>query len=118
MRIQDNVIRFRLNRREVSDFDSGGKVDAAIEFPGGRRLTYAVEKTGGGQVAATFDGDSIRIGIPEPVAREWAAGDQVGIHENAQGLEIVIEKDFQCLHKGEAGKDPEAYPNPMAVESV
>ena len=30
-------------------------------------------------------------------------------------LHIVIEKDFQCLHKGEAAKDPDAYPNPMAV---
>jgi hypothetical protein len=108
MRIQDNVIRFRLNRREVGDFDSSGKVAAAIEFPGGRRLTYVLEKTGGGEVAAAFDGDSIRIGVPEAMAHEWAAGDEVGIHESARGLQIVIEKDFQCMHKGEAGRDPEA----------
>jgi hypothetical protein len=29
-------------------------------------------------------------------------------------LEIVIENDFQCLHKGEAGKDSYLYPNPAA----
>jgi hypothetical protein len=114
MRIQGNVIRFRLNRREVTDIEGGGAVECGLEFPGGRRLTYAVEPTRAGAVAATFDGESIRVGIPDTVAREWASGDQVGIHENAHGLEIVVEKDFQCMHKGDAAKDPDAYPNPMA----
>jgi hypothetical protein len=30
------------------------------------------------------------------------------------GLQILVEKDFQCLHKpGE--RDPDAYPHPLAV---
>lgn len=118
MRIQGNAIRFRLNRREVSDFESTGSVNAEIVFPGGGRLRYTVEQ-GGASTDAEFADGAIRIRIPEPVLREWASSDQVGIHEqrvleDGQQLEIIIEKDFQCMHKGEEAKDPEAYPNPMA----
>jgi hypothetical protein len=120
MRIQGNAIRFRLNRHEVRDFEALGKVDSSIGFPGGRRLSYQLEKGSGAGIIASFDGDVMRIRVPEARVRHWAAGDEVGIHERqslpgGQELEIVIEKDFQCMHKGEDAKDPEAYPNPMAV---
>lgn len=119
MRIQGNAIRFRLNRREVTGFDTLGKVDASISFPGGRTLTYELEKGSGASVQTSFDGDVIRIRVPERVVREWAGSDTVSIRDSQPlpggELEIVIEKDFQCLHKGEEAKDPEAYPNPMAI---
>lgn len=120
MRIQGNAIRFRLNRREVGEFDALGKVVASIAFPGGRRLTYELEKGSGAGINATFDKDVIRIRVPEPIVRKWASGDQVGIEQRqpvpgGEELAIVIEKDFQCMHKGEEAKDPEAYPNPLAV---
>jgi hypothetical protein len=120
MRLQGNAIRFRLNRREVSDFDEVGKVGSSVAFPGGRRLTYELEKGSGVSIQASFDGDAIRVRVPERVVREWAEGDEVGIHDRQSlpgggELEIVIEKDFQCMHKGEEAKDPEAYPNPMAL---
>lgn len=120
MRIQGNAIRFRLNRREVGEFDSGGRVAASIAFPGGRRLTYALVK--GGEMGASFDGSEIRIAVSEAMAAEWAGTDQVGLHARAAAgdgeLEIIVEKDFQCMHKGEEGKDPEAYPNPMAAQGA
>ena len=31
-------------------------------------------------------------------------------------LTILVEKDFQCLHKTEAEKDPDAFPHPLAEE--
>ena len=117
MRIQGNAIRFRLNRTEVGEFETVGTVVASIGFPGGRKLTYSLEK-GGEAMGAAFDGDTIRVRVPEALAREWTGTDRVGIHEQAQGLEVIIEKDFQCLHKGEEGKDPNAYPNPMAMQGA
>jgi hypothetical protein len=114
MRIQGNAIRFRLNRREVDEFARAGYVQAAIGFPGGRSLTYALERAGEGEVNAQFSGDAIRILVPETTIRDWAGSDQVTIHARLTDLEVILEKDFQCLHKGEAGKDPDAYPNPMA----
>lgn len=121
MRIQGNTIRFRLNRREVADFESGGRVEGFIQFPGDRRLTYALVK-GGGEMAAAFEGAEIRISVPETVSAQWAGTDQVGLHARIPAgqseLEIVVEKDFQCMHKGEEGKDPDAYPNPMAAQGA
>ena len=114
MRIQGNAIRFRLNRREVGEFAGVGYVRAAIGFPGGRSLSYAVERGGAGQVKAAYSDDAIRIQVPETAIRDWAGSDQVSIHARLADLEVILEKDFQCLHKGEAGKDPDAYPNPMA----
>ena len=123
MRIQGNALRFRLNRREVTDFENVGKVDASVAFPGGRRLTYELEKGSGAGIHASFDNDVIRVRVPEPLVRDWASGDTVGITDrqavaSGQELEITIEKDFQCMHKGEEAKDPEAYPNPMATPLV
>lgn len=120
LRVQGNAIRFRLNRREVSEFESGGRVEATLDFPGGQRLIYALERGGGNaSVAAAFDGGRIRVRVPDAIAHDWATGDTVGIEDSqlldgGRRLEIVIEKDFQCMHKGEAAKDPEAYPNPLA----
>jgi hypothetical protein len=116
MRIQGNAIRFRLNRVEVSQFETSGSVAGSIGFPGGGNLMYSLEK-GGDALGATFDGGAIRVRIPEALAREWTGTDRVGINERAEGLEVTIEKDFQCLHKGEEGKDPNAYPNPMAGQA-
>jgi hypothetical protein len=118
LRIQDNTIRLRLNRREVGEFETAGRVEAFLDFPGGRRLMYVLENGGGPGMDALFDGACIRVRVPEPAAREWIGTDQVGIrHRQALGddaeLEIVIEKDFQCLHKGADARDPEAFPNPL-----
>jgi hypothetical protein len=119
LRVQGNAIRLRLNRREVSEFDSGGRVQAALEFPGGQRLEYSLERGGDTRVSAAFDGHRIRVRVPDEIVHDWATGDTVGIQEfqpldGGQQLQIVIEKDFQCMHKGEGGKDPDAYPNPLA----
>ena len=119
IRIQGNVIRFRLNRREVGEFSTSGRVSASVDFPG-RRLSYALVK--GPEMAALFDGDEIRVVVTEAAAAEWANTEQVGITARAAAgeaeVEIIVEKDFQCMHKGEEGKDPEAYPNPMAAQSA
>jgi hypothetical protein len=118
IRIQGNVIRFRLNRREVGEFSDSGRVSAFVHFPG-RSLGYALVK--GPETGALFDGDEIRVVVAEAAAAEWVNTEQVGITARtataAGELEIIVEKDFQCMHKGEEGKDPEAYPNPMAAQS-
>lgn len=114
MRIQGNVIRFRLNRREVQQFAGEGGVSAELGFPDGHTLTYSLERGSGSQVNAAFTGGAIRIQVPEATLRDWSASEQVTIQAQLDNLQVLLEKDFQCLHKGEEGKDPDAYPNPMA----
>lgn len=122
MRIQGDAIRFRLTRPEVEHFATSGRVETAIHFPGGGSLVYALERSRDVRtVEAAFDGRAVRVRLPERVAAEWADSDEVSITGRAAvesgELEIAVEKDFQCLHKGEGAKDPDAYPNP-AVGSL
>lgn len=121
MRVQGNSIRFRLNRIEVAEFAAEGRVATGVAFGGGSALTYTLERsevaTG---VEAAFLNGSVVVQVPSAKAKQWTSSEDVGIHgSQAVGggvlLEITIEKDFQCMHRGEEAKDPEAYPNPMAT---
>jgi hypothetical protein len=121
MRVQGNAIRFRLNRREVEDFARTGRASACVNFPGGAQLLYTLERSSSAhEVEASFIGGEVLIRVPEGVAQSWACSDEVSLTgeqalESGDRLAIIVEKDFQCMHKGEEGKDPDAYPNPMAA---
>ena len=64
--------------------------------------------------------EGIVILLPEHMAADWAAGQGVSIAASQPlpgggTLEILVEKDFQCLHKGDEAKAPNAFPNPDAL---
>jgi hypothetical protein len=46
---------------------------------------------------------------------DWVESDQVGIEARSDtGVELLIEKDFKCLHRS-AEQEPDAYPHPLMV---
>jgi hypothetical protein len=115
LRIQGDSLRLRLTQKEVAELRAGGCVQSSLHFASGRSLTYSISSSvEAPQMEADFDGDSIRITLPRAAMAAWADGDQTGISGPPdQPSLLLIEKDFQCLHKpGE--QDPEAYPNPLA----
>lgn len=116
--MQGNSIRLRLNRREVEEFAGAGRATADVQFGGGSVLRYSLAAVAVDEIRAIFDGVELLVKVPRDIARQWAISETVGLHgrqsiEGGGHLEIVIEKDFQCMHKGEDAKDPNAYPNPM-----
>jgi hypothetical protein len=65
-------------------------------------------------VAAEFDGHRIRATLPEDVMSSWTESDYVTIEaQSTSGPRVLIEKDFQCLHKP-AEANSGAYPHPLA----
>jgi hypothetical protein len=57
--------------------------------------------------------------LPLDEVRHWAQSDQVGIEANqsispGKSLDILIEKDFECLHSA-AEKNNDAFPNPRSA---
>ena len=92
-----------------------GRVESCIEFASGHSLVYSVESSPrAASATASFDGHAIRVAVPALVMMEWAEGDRGSIDGGSQAnLQLLIEKDFQCLHKPDQ-KDPDAYPNPLA----
>jgi hypothetical protein len=115
LRIQDNVLRLRLTQKEVACLLEHGLVESAIRFPTGREFCYCVASLPfAAEVSVDFLDDSIFVVLPSPIVTKWAGSSQVTIEGPPDsGIQILVEKDFQCLHKP-ADRDPEAYPNPLA----
>ena len=113
LRIFNNSIRLRLRQSEVADLVKRGVVEARLDFGAGVALTYRlVADADAVRPEAAFHNGEIRITVPGRMAREWAEGDDVAIAASQDGLSILVEKDFQCLHKDDTSQ-ADAYPNPM-----
>jgi hypothetical protein len=115
LRIQGNSLRLRLTQKDVAELQDRKRVDSSIEFGNGRTLVYELEGSSHDEaVTANFDGQSICVIVPMRVMTEWIESDQVSIEGLSQaGTQLLIEKDFQCLHKSDE-HNPDAYPNPLA----
>jgi hypothetical protein len=116
LRLHAGSLRLRLSQSEVALLGQRGKVEDSIEFAPGSELLYAIETSTAPSVTATFDRANIRVVVPDSVAKQWMESDQTGIEASTGCLKLLIEKDFQCLHREpEPGED--SFPNPLANES-
>ena len=118
LRIKGASIRLRLTRGEVSDFAGSGLVKSATPFGPRQPFTYTLMASDQADtLTASFDGEGLSVVVPAAAARRWAMTDEVGIEgeqpAGSEVLHILIEKDFQCLHRDDARRDPDAYPHPM-----
>jgi hypothetical protein len=114
LRIQGNSLRLRLSQKEVARIRDGGHVESFIEFAPGRSLIYLVENSPNAEtMSANFDGRVIRVTIPMHQMTDWVESDRVGIEARSQtGVQLLVEKDFQCLHRS-VEQEPDAYPHPL-----
>lgn len=114
LRIQGNSLRLRVTQKEVGQLQDSGRVESCIELVPGWPLVYMLESSlRVTAVAASFDGHTVHVAVPANVVAEWAESEQVSIEGRSQaGAQLLIEKDFQCLHKP-AERDPDAYPHPL-----
>jgi hypothetical protein len=116
LRLNAGSLRLRLSQSDIARFEETGKVEESIEFSPGSELFYAIETGVAPQLDATFDRGNIRVIVPSAVAKKWIESDQTGIEGSTGTLRLLIEKDFQCLHREpEPGED--SFPNPLANES-
>jgi hypothetical protein len=114
LRIQGNSLRLRLTQKDVAQLCERGRVESRTEFSPGQDLVYLLEGSPHAKsVAATFDGRAVKVTLPVFVMTEWAKSAQVSIETPPQeGLHLLIEKDFRCLH-GRGEQDRDAYLNPL-----
>ena len=119
LRILENTIRLRLDRFEVDDIAAGQALMASTHFPDGQVFGYQL----GAAVNATeavFDGSVIILRIAQARLLSWAGDEhQVGIRESlptAKGnLEVLIEKDFECLEPRIGEDQSNRFANPKAL---
>ncbi|MEQ8925396.1 MAG: hypothetical protein RLO81_06250 [Fulvivirga sp.] len=116
LRIQGNTLRLRLSKTDVETFAENGLVKEHIEF-GSNSLTYLIETSSGNEVTALYEMNTIRIGVPESIKNKWTTTDQVGfdavVKHGDQKLDVLIEKDFQCLVPRKEDES-DLYANPRA----
>jgi hypothetical protein len=113
LRLHDGNLRLRLSQSEIARLHDAGKVENVVVFQPGKELVYAIETGALHEATATFENSTIRVTLPTRDAMQWIESDQTGIQASTGTLRLLIEKDFQCLHR-EPAPGEDAFPNPLA----
>jgi hypothetical protein len=124
LRIHGSSIRFRLGRQEVARLSEHGLIQETVQLgqTDASQLSYLLRvKPGTTSPDCTLENNRLIVQVSANDVRQWAESEQVQIHgrQTVSGgeLEILIEKDFQCLHGPADGSEEDAFPNPQRVES-
>lgn len=119
IRLRDNTVRLRLTKSDIETFKNNARIECTTSF-GINELRYVLVCSKITQIQASFVDNQISIFLPEAIANTWTDTDQISIEDSLrvksdEFLQILIEKDFQCLtHRGE--DDEDTFPNPNAAE--
>lgn len=118
LRIHKDSIRLRLTRSEVAAFDKTGYISDSLDFGSMGNLNFRVTAVDDFAFRCRYDSSGIEIRVPREVAKNWTSTDRVDMTseqslDNGKSLHIVVEKDFQCIHK-DTEFNADAYPNPLA----
>ena len=121
LRIEGNTIRLRLKRPEIEALQAHGRVEETVGFGAAGRLVYALEIADVERLSAHYAPGEIVIRAPAAAASHWAESEEeVGMQAeepwpDGGTLSILVEKDFQCLHRPLTDADRAAFRNPNAV---
>jgi len=123
LRIRENSIRIRLTRSEVERLGRGERIEQVTEFSATSRLVSAIEvSTELKSPLATFSASEVLVMVPGQTVADWWQSEIVSIEStqpisSGKELQILVEKDFQCLHCT-AEESADAFPNPRADAGV
>ncbi|MEZ2414321.1 hypothetical protein ACA086_05100 [Muriicola sp. E247] len=115
IRIKGNSVRFRLTRSEVEELCSVGYIKETTHFPGST-FSYAVKKSTGKKIHASFEEEIITLHINADQLKGWDSNEEVGFEALQQidpetSLHLLLEKDFVCLDE-RLEDQSDNYPNP------
>jgi len=120
LRIRDNSLRFRLDRREIDTLAESGRVESACKFAPSVSLRYCVStRVQDEALAADFTDGCISLWVRSEDAVRLASSGLVGLDSvqpvgDGGVLKLLLEKDFQCLTERPGEDDSNAFDNPLA----
>lgn len=120
LRVRHNSIRFRLGQSEVQRLRDYGRCRETILFPGGARLEYVLHASHQRNVRVAFANSVVSIEVPDHELADWHSSDRIGISAAVEvhpgkNLDILIEKDFQCLDPRVTEDQSDGFANPLSV---
>ena len=120
LRVLDNSIRLRLTRTEVDAVNDDGLVKGRVQFAGSNSFDYVLESSPATvQPEAHISNNVLTVRLPQADVRKWARSEQVSIQsdqllDDGERLNILVEKDFQCLAPREGEDESDMFPHPEA----
>ena len=114
LRLRSNTIRLRLLEGEVNRLAKGDTIRETLPTP--RPFHFAVKPTDVSDLLANFDGDTLEVEVPKTWAAAWALNhEEVGRSASANGLQILIEKDWACTTPRSGEENFGTFPNPSVI---
>ncbi|MBI0399630.1 MAG: hypothetical protein GYB55_04840 [Cytophagales bacterium] len=121
IRIHNNTIRLRLSMSEVEQLSEKNEIKEELKFPSPYpSFIYNLKASAKEKfLSLTFEQGEISISLPLSEVKDWANTEQIGIAktqslEDGINLQLLVEKDFQCLHKRPGENETDNFPNPQA----
>ena len=124
LRIKGNSLRLRLSQIDVELLKAESLVQDRIKFGPAKEqsLLYRLVKSNVKKVNAVYQDNEITVSIPESVMRKWFEPEEVSIRAvmlmNAETLNILVEKDFQCLKPRPDELEEDLFPHPEKDSTV
>ena len=119
IRIRENTLRIRITQSELKQIAVGELVFSTIKFPGGTKLSYGLYPSVKESTSIRYQQNNIEIELGQLDQATLRDEQSVGIQSVHQAgehtLELLIEKDFSCLHL-RAKEDYDTFPNPNKKE--
>lgn len=109
LRIHGNSVRLRLKQAEVAVIAGGGTVEGVCAIPG-QRFTYRL--TPGEDFTACHSLGTLSVFVPQEALTRWANSDQVGISGAAGAIDVLIEKDWNCIEASNPADNEDTFPHP------
>ena len=115
IRIRENTLRIRITQSELEKLGKGMSVKSSIHFPNGTLFSYGLQVGEMTNTTILFENNVIHISLGkldiETILEDTSVGIQ-SIHSTKAGaLDLLIEKDFTCLHPRDI-EDADTFPNP------
>ncbi|MEQ6122164.1 hypothetical protein [Reichenbachiella sp. MALMAid0571] len=115
LRILNNSIRLRLSQLEIETLKSEKRVSGKTSFNTSDFVYSLIINSSEEDISTGFENGHLKVMISKSLGDTWINTELVGFENKDQGsLRIVIEKDFQCLHKRPGEDDTNSFPNPLA----
>ncbi|WP_373274984.1 DUF7009 family protein [Parapedobacter tibetensis] len=122
LRISGNTIRLRLTQAEVEQIGRGEPVRQTLTMNEDVNFGYSLATAADSlSISARYTPNDLVVFVPSTLAKTWTDTDLVSLrHVQGENTDheilILVEKDFQCLHKRPDEDESDNYPNPKAPQ--